>query len=370
MTIGIDVRGLNFHTFTGVGNYTLALIDNLPKEYKYVFIGGDKETNELLKNRYQHAFDFRIISINDYFGVPGYITNKHITILSLTSLLPITSKRVRYFDFLILPQPKPITIHPDTTLISVIHDTFGVMNPEFMSYRQRVVENKTLYQRLITQSTTLVVNSYATGYDLTRYFECPEEKISLIYPGDISHELAPDTVRIGKPYFVAVSGIEPRKNWLNIIKGFKEFSKHHPEYSLKLLGKISNQQYYKKVLQEIHNHPNILLQIDVTDQEKIDTISSATGLLYPSIYEGFGFPILEAHKYGVPVITSHVSSMAEIAGDGGVFVNPFVHGQICAAMRMIVEDKEYAQKISNYATENYSRFTWGQFANNWKILLS
>lgn len=368
MHIGIDLRGLNFPHTTGIGAYTKALLSHLPKNHKYTGIGLKKTYQEVIKSLINGEITF--ISMQEYTGSMLH-NNSKISMINycISTKLSIYNNAFQSFDYLILPQPKPIQIHPKTKLITVIHDCFSVLHDHQTTLNHRLLENKNFYKLLCEKSTKVVVNSYATGYDLQRFLNIDSSKISLIYPADIGEKMISNQTK-NSDYFVAISGIEYRKNWINLIEGFKLFSKDNPKYKLKLIGKPIQKNYLKLVQKAINGHPQIELILNCSEITKQKLLSNCIALVYPSLYEGFGFPILEAQRYGKPVITSKISSMPEIAGLGGVYINPFNIKEIESAISLICKDEAYKNEIIRHSKLNYKRFDWTDFENKWLNLLT
>ena len=370
MRVALDLRGLNYRSFTGINNYTLRLLTHLPERTKtkaieYTCLGLTEEAKRHLVAVCPRLREAKFMSLRDYYKTPWPASPTLSSALSVAAQrLSPYSRFCAEFDYLLLPQPKAIQIHPRTKLVTVFHDCFGVTHPEYLSTRHRFVENLGIYKRLARASTTCLVNSYATGSDLRKYLGVPDEKISLNYPADLDSTAppVPDTSPLPRPYFLAVSGIEPRKNWLNIVGAYREFARRFPGTDLVLLGHPVSPKYLKQVQKTIDNQANILLLLEASETIKRHYLRHARALLYPSFYEGFGFPILEAHRYGVPVITSRVGSMPEIAGAGALYVNPLRCTEITAALEILHLDSPHAARLRAAARENYARFDWVRFA--------
>ena len=369
MRIAIDVRGLNYKTQTGVGSLTARLISHLPPGHEYYFVGATPATQTFLLRLAKAPLQF--LSLAQYCGRAHLSSSKAITALSLLRG-SINSAQAMPFDRVLLPQPKLLPVHPHTKLIAIFHDSFGVRSPMFLTLRQRVVENRRSYKIILDRADRVATGSYSAGYDLERYFQVLPTKISLVVPADVSTGVtAQSGIQLpSNPYFVAVSGIEPRKNWLNVITGFTLHRRAFPDSHLLLLGKKAAPRYYRRVLKAAHLAAHCELREHVGEAEKLALIQSSQALVYPSFYEGFGFPILEAHRFGLPVITSRVSSMPEVAGDGGVLVNPFDPEEIAAALSLLRDSPEYHRTLSTYAARNYSRFSWDQYQRALAKLLS
>ncbi len=168
-------------------------------------------------------------------------------------------------------------------------------------------------------------------------------------------------------YYLALSGIEPRKNWLRLINAHKKFLDRNTDSHLGLIlcGFIVNHLYFEKLKKHIalNNIKNIQWVISPTEIEKNNLLKDAKFIVYPSLYEGFGFPILEAFKHTKAVITSSISSMPEIAKSSAVYVNPFDEDELSVAIEILIKDKVFCRRISDRTHEMTTKFSWEEIGN-------
>ena len=161
-----------------------------------------------------------------------------------------------------------------------------------------------------------------------------------------------------KNYLLFVGRIEPKKNIRNIIKAYEMSGVNMP---LVLAG---------RKLMDLPENPNIKLLNYVTEEDKWALYQGAAVFLFPTLYEGFGLPILEAQSAKTAVITSNTASNPEIAGGGAVLVNPDSAYEIAGAIRQLINDKELAAANIQKGLENLKRFSWQATAEDtWKTLL-
>jgi glycosyltransferase involved in cell wall biosynthesis len=226
-------------------------------------------------------------------------------------------------------------------------------------------------RRMFKIADKVIAISAETKNELQKFFGIAESKIEVIYPGfNQVCDLPPKDIKLPKEkFFFFVGTIKERKNIFNIIKGFDNFLKSsHQDYALVLAGKYgTNDEYYKKMMgyikdKGIEDRVTFLGHID--DAQLSFIYQQAAGLVYPSIIEGFGFPILEAMSCGLPVITSSVSSLAEIAGDGALLVDPLRDEQISEAMKFISSDPEKVSRLKEYGFQRIKMFSWQQCAKD------
>ena len=226
----------------------------------------------------------------------------------------------------------------------------------------------------------ILADSQATKDDLVRLDGLSPDKISVVYPGldpamrrvEDEEEITAVLHRYGitPPYLLFLSTLQPRKNLVRLIRAYRAANLPH---QLVLAGKTG--WLSQPILDEIANsqppaphsalrtpHSAILLPGYIADADKAALLSWATAFLYPSLYEGFGFPLLEAQACGVPVLAANSSSLPEIAGEAALLADPLDEPALTAALRRLVEDKPLRQTLIERGLANVQRFTWGETA--------
>ncbi len=218
----------------------------------------------------------------------------------------------------------------------------------------------------------IFADSQATQDDLVRLEGLPPDKIHVVYPG-LDPALAPVTderevnavlqrYAITPPYLLFISTLQPRKNLVRLIRAYRAANLPH---QLVLAGKTGwlsdpiREEIANSQPSEIRNPKSkILLPGFVADADKAALLSGATAFLYPSLYEGFGFPLLEAQACGVPVLAANTSSLPEIAGDAALLVDPLDETALTAALQRLVSDQPLRQTLIARGLENVKRFSW------------
>lgn len=164
------------------------------------------------------------------------------------------------------------------------------------------------------------------------------------------------------PFIFYIGSLSPRKNVIRIIKAFCRIKKEIP-HNLYLLGGYSWRD--KEVLDLIDevNDDGRIIRGGFIDEEDLPIIYNLANLyLFPSLYEGFGLPILEAQACGCPVLTSNISSMPEVAGKGGVLVNPYKINDIAKGIKNILNDDELQEDLVKKGLKNSKKFSWDKCA--------
>ena len=255
--------------------------------------------------------------------------------------------------------------------VATIHDLGYHHFPESHPRRQRA------YLRWSTRhngrrSWRVIADSQATKEDLIRFDGISPEKIVVIYPG-VDPELRPVTdesritavrqkYNITPPYFLFLSTLQPRKNLSRLIDAYVQSSVPHYFVLAGKPGWLS-----QPILEKISNLPSpisnkIILPGYIPDADKATLLSGATAVLYPSLYEGFGFPVLEAQACGTAVLTSQTSSLPEVAGDAALLVDPLNTEAITASIRRLAQDESLRKALTEKGLINVRRFSWGDTA--------
>jgi glycosyltransferase involved in cell wall biosynthesis len=161
---------------------------------------------------------------------------------------------------------------------------------------------------------------------------------------------------IPQPYFIYVGSIHPRKNIKRTIEAFMLFNqKVNDTCNLVLLGRNA---WGNTELKDLLLNKNIIHVENADDHQKYEYIKNSEGLLYISLNEGFGIPVLEGFACGVPVITSNLSSMPEVAGDAAILVDPTSVYEISEAMKELFENKEKSLALKEKGTKRLEEFNW------------
>ncbi|TFG70073.1 MAG: glycosyltransferase family 1 protein, partial [Anaerolineales bacterium] len=216
-------------------------------------------------------------------------------------------------------------------------------------------------------------DSYATREAIIKIYHISPAKITVAYPGydsELSHQN--DAVRLSAvkarygiqgDYILHIGRVQPRKNLQRLIDAFTELLTHHPQLKLVLAGPMGwLSEPIREHVRQLAMDKVVLFPGYVAQEDKATLISGACVFAYPSLYEGFGFPALEAQACGTPLLTSTTSSLPEVAGDGAVLVNPEDDKAIAANLRQLLEDDNLRQNCITLGYQNLQRFTWNSTA--------
>jgi glycosyltransferase involved in cell wall biosynthesis len=376
MKIGIDIRSLMDANYSGVPNFTWKLVDELLRldqinEYKLYYNSWQDVSKKI------PAFNFAnagIVATHYPNKIFNYCLQKNCHYPQIDRLLGV--------DLVWLPHTNFIALSDSCRKIITIHDLSFIRYPQFFSWRKNIWHQLLNLNKILSQFDTIVAVSDNTKRDLEELLNIPPEKIKVIYPGgegitqvSLSEVKAVQTkYNLPDNYFLYVGNLEPRKNVASIILAFDEFITEHPEYSNYDLviagGKGWKCRDIFSAYENANHKEKIHLLGYISDTEKKALYASAKILIYPSFYEGFGFPVLEAMTAGVPVITSANSSLPEVARDAALLINPFNITEIKTAMREILKNTNLTDRLKAKGKLVSAEFTWEKTAREYQQLFS
>lgn len=266
-------------------------------------------------------------------------------------------------DILFVPAHTVPIIHPARTIVTV-HGLEYEVFPESYSFWERLYMRFSIYFSTRVAVRVIAV-SENTREDLVRLYGVSREKISVVYEG-VSENAAAHGVdpapRTGTPYFLFIGRLEERKNILRIIEAFEILKKTQGiPHELIFAGKPG--YGYGKIRFKIQNSTfNIREAGYVTEEEKWKLLGGADVFLFPTLYEGFGLPVLEAQAIGIPVVTSTTSSLPEIGGKGALYANPSSAADIAEKTRELLSSEGLRNDIIDKGYDNVRRFGWDRCA--------
>lgn len=251
-----------------------------------------------------------------------------------------------------------------------IHDLKYVLHPEFMGSRGKLksIYLKNLMRHAAKHCEKLITVSESTRNDLLKVFPHISklaERTQVVYEAaTVSMKENPEIFRkfqLDKPYFLYLGELRPHKNVGRVIQAFMQFkSQAAPGADIRLI--VAGKPHKSFVMPADAHRDDIIFTGYVKDDDAYTLYSNALAFCLPSLYEGFGLPILEAMKCGCPVITSDFSSTAEVAGEAGVLVDPLNVTQIADAMKRIYTDEPFRKELVEKGYAREKEFSWAAAA--------
>lgn len=260
---------------------------------------------------------------------------------------------------------------PSRTLVT-IHDLGYRFFPEAHPRGQRLyLEASTRWNA--RAATHILADSAATQRDIVASYGVPAEKITVVYPGYDStlrrvndgDILARMRARYGleRAYILYLGRVQPRKNLARLVEAFARVLEFHPGLTLALAGPTGwlADAVFARV-RALGLEERVLFPGYIAAEDKAALLSGALLFAFPSLYEGFGFPVLEAQACGTPVLTANTSSLPEVAGEGALLVDPLDTEVIAVGMLRLLEDTELRSALIARGAANLTRFSWERAA--------
>ena len=261
-----------------------------------------------------------------------------------------------------------------------IHDLSFLHYPLFLKRTQQLFY-KHYTPKFLKKAKTIVTVSEFSKKDILSHYKINADKINVVYSAakDIFHPLTEEekeeTKREyteGKNYFIYAGAIHPRKNLVHLLKAFSIFKKwQKSDWKLVLTGRLAwkNNQFLEK-LKNYKYRKDVVLTGYVEEKELVHLIGSAYALVYPSVWEGFGVPPLEAMRCHVPVITSFGSAMQEICGEAAVYADAANPPDISDKMLLVYKDEMKRKELINKGKQVIVEYNWDRTADLlWQSIL-
>jgi len=375
MTVLVDVRLLGTGEYSGVEEYTRHLISALisvPTPHRFLLFTSGVRQASLPTAWTCHP---RVEVIN--WRLPNKIIDASFSFFNWPRVAE------RYGANVVLSPHFSYLASGRVPLVLTIHDLSFFHYPEFFSLRQRLwhFRSAALQSR---RAAHIIADSAFTKSDLTSLLGLPAERVSVVSPG-LSPEFKPlpaDSAEIlsclrrrglSFPYLLFVGSFEPRKNVDGLIRAFSLIKKDSAARDLHLVligGKSWRDDAIIQALHASSYRNDIIIFRNIVPEERVLLYNGASVFVYPSFFEGFGFPPLEAQACGVPVVSSNRTSLPEVLGDSALLVDPWEINKLAAAVISVLSDKNLNSGLKKKGITNAKRFSWDHTASQILSLIS
>lgn len=342
MRIGIDARSLS-KPITGIGRYTLELLDRmvLNNEHEWFIY-----SNRPLLNG---NWDYPNVVVRNW-----NISNRWLGMGWYQTILPLQVAKDKCDLFWSPAHYLPNFLPKSINTVVTIHDLVWKHAPETMRPLSKKLDSW-LMPKAMQDSDAIISVSQWTADDVVR--EIPEalEKVFVIHEAPSSIEsMAPKDDVLKDKYLLFVGTLEPRKNLPRLFEAYSKLSSElRKSFSLKVVGGNGWEG-------EMMVPDGVEIMGYVTDAELDELYRGASLLLMPSLYEGFGLPIIEAMSRGIPVLTSNISSMPEVAGDAAIYVDPYSVESITAGLNEVLSSPALRNTLSKQGLKRATKFSWNE----------
>ena len=361
MKVGIDARAAIWYRGTGIGTYTYQLIRSLYElkipglEYRYFWPGDEYKDLDIRDESVFNSIEKSKDKFWEEVHIPTRLCDENIDIYHVPQNgigLPLTK---------ICP------------VVVTIHDLIPYVYPETVG-RSYLKVFLAQMPEIVERADKIITVSKCSKRDIQRILGVPADKIAITYeaPEPIyqpmdkqeSKKLAAEKYGLHKDYILYIGGFSPRKNVQGLISAFKEILPDlKRDVQLALVGKQVREFNELLVLIEALGIQDKVVWTGFAPVEDLPYLySGAEVFVYPSLYEGFGLPPLEAMACGTPTITSSTSSIPEVVGKSALFFNPFDASQLAEALYKVLTNEELRQRLSEKGLKRARKFTWKKTA--------
>ncbi|MBI5465705.1 MAG: glycosyltransferase family 4 protein [Candidatus Kerfeldbacteria bacterium] len=376
MLLGVDIRCLQDQLLTGVGEYTWRILQALKALKPGVELAGFgsavkdmhlppgvPEIMKVVRSRWPNKLKNLVYSW-------GWAEPLDLTI----------SRQVGPLDACWLPNPNFARFSGRVPVVITVHDLSWLRWPEFFRRRPRLwyfpAVVKLLNNGLPPQSKVVAVSQH-TADDIINFFPHLQNRLQIISPG-VGPEFTdkPSAARLAKvrseyrlpeKFILSMGTIEPRKNYRLLLQAYQFILNRQPSYQYDLVIAGGWGWRYRSLIKLYRSLPTRTQQRIhwlgyVSEADKPALYHAATLFVYPSFYEGFGIPPLEAMASGLPVLVSHSSSLPEVVGEAGLMLSPYGVGLWAELIQQLTNDQVWAAELGQRGRERAQKFTWQKSA--------
>lgn len=348
--IYVNARFLT-QNITGVQRYAIEISRQLKKLYceNIAFVC----PSDIVSKDIAKELDAKVIGshhghIWEQFDLPLYLNRKESPLLlNLCNLAPI------------LYHNKVTTLH-DITFIKYPH-TFSTVFVAFYRFMIPLV--------LRTSKHIFTVSEFSKK-EIFDYYRVNINKLTVVYNAVSGcFRKLNDEKLSQKKYFMAVSSVKENKNFIYILDAFMKLTEKNPSVELFVIGDLKSKSFQTLDVSRYSNNQQIKFLGRISDEELIKYYSNATAFIFPSLYEGFGIPPLEAQACGCPAICANASCLPEIFGDSVMYCNPHDVSSLLKAMGEIISDEKKRSSLVRLGLKNIERYSWRQSAKKMQSVL-
>lgn len=361
MKIGIDARF--FGPFgKGLGRYTEKVVKGLEKidsENEYVIFLRSENFDDYTpaqKNFTKKKADFSWYSLEEQTKLPRLLDQHNFDLVHFP-----------HFNVpLLYRKPFVVTIH-DLIIMHFPTKRATTLGP--VKYALKQFGYRRVINHAVKDSSHVITVSEFSKKDITKHFAITENSVSVTYQSTFENEgnVAPfenlsKKFNIPQPFFLYVGNVYPHKNIERGLKAFKAFQKNNPEVHFVLVGK--EDYFFKRTKEFVKDMgiPNVIFTGFVDDEELNGLYASAEIYFFPSLYEGFGLPPLEAMSHGLPVVSSNKTCMPEILGEAAEYFDPEDVDNIAENLERVYADRDLQKNMSENSLKQVQKYSWEQCA--------
>ena len=351
MKVVFDYKIFYEQKFGGPSRYFSELFEYLNKYYNNAYIISPIYTNEYLKNsKYLKNIYGKKVSSRRYFGRFYEYLNKNISKLKISKLDPEII-HATYYDEYLIDKKKPLVLTVHDLIHEIFYYDFGL--EKFFRPKKKMID----------RANHIICVSSSTKKDLIDYYNVDEKKISVIHHGVTTNSISKNfSLKIEKPFFLYVGSRKRYKNFKTFLEAYSLKPNISKNFNLICFGGGSFLPEEYKLFDTLKIDKKQITNLSGDDSLLTYLYKNAQALVYPSLYEGFGMPILEAMNLKCPVISSNTSSMPEVYGNTCLSFNPNSKIELAQHLNTISNNNDFRNKIIQEAFQRSKLFSWEKCA--------
>ncbi len=353
MRIGIDIKGIS-NGKTGIARYLISLMNCLQKidtENDYFLFGCRKSEYEIVNSKWK--------KIVTPLKIPGIVWQQLI--------LPILMKVYRINILWSPEQTTPLFFCRNIKVLLTIHDFTALRYPETCVWSSRLIQQWFLKPSIKKAWKIIPVSDYIHRELLKRFSDIvdKEDVITITNGAPCWRDFEISSSKSDEDYLFFAGNLEPRKNLKNLIRALEILNDKNINIKLHIAGTTGwNNREFLKNLEQSKIFKNIRFLGYISEEELKKQYLLCKATVYPSIYEGFGIPILEALSVGSVILTSRDTVMQEIAGKAAVYFDPLDPNTIAGKIEFVLNNyQEVKKNVLRYSTEVLNNYTWEKSVN-------
>ena len=351
--LGMDISYIRLNN-AGLGAYVRELktaLENINKSIDITFFEVGQDRDNLLQKKIQTRFN-----------------TLYRDLIWLNFILPFQAKR-RKIEVLHMPVFYAPLIKP-CHIVLTIHDMIWFDHPEYFPVWQRHFM-KAFVPLAVKRSDAIIAVSTSTKNDIVEKLGISPNKIHVTHLGISDQFRIIEKSEVQKvkskynidKYILVVGSVEPRKNLKRILEAFLQINRNNPDVFLVHVGSgMWKSESVFKDIERLGLVDSIRFLWNLPQKDLAALYNGALFLAFPSLYEGFGLPVIEAMACGCPVITSNISSLPEVSGDAALLVDPYDISQIAQAMKSFLCDSSFRKEYSEKGIARAREFSWEKCA--------
>jgi glycosyltransferase involved in cell wall biosynthesis len=363
MKIAVNTRFLLHDYLEGVGYFiyeTFRRIVASHPEHEFIFI-------------FDRPFDKRFLFADNITAVVAGPPARHPILWKYWFDVRIPAVLKKYKADVFVSCDGYCSLRTKTPQCMVVHDLAFLHDPSYVK-RSHLIFHRRYTPKFLKKATRIATVSEFSRNDIIGKYEIPEKKIDVVYsaakkifaPVDENEkQVIRNNYTDGKEFFLYVGAIHPRKNLINLLKAFSLFKKRQKSnFKLVLAGRLAwKYDSFMTSLKTYKYRADVILPGYVDEKELALITGSAYAVVYPSLFEGFGVPVLEAMEAAVPVITSLNSSMQEIGGDAALYADARQPEDISEKMMRLYKDENLRKDLIERGRQREKEYSWERTAD-------